>query len=139
MSLYKTFKTDKGVEVSGVILDYGKNKAGLPVTIRIARAGGANTRYAKLVEAKTKPYRRQIQNDTLDPGVAEGLLREVYAEAVVLGWENVEDENGKPLPFNKENCIKVLNDLPDLYADIRDQAGKIAIFRSDILESDAGN
>lgn len=139
MSLYKQFKTDKNVEKEGIVLNYGKNSKGEDIEIRIARAGGANVQYAKLLEAKTKPYRRQIQNETLDNEVAEKITKEVYAKAVVMGWIGVEDENSKPLEFSSENCIKLFDDLPDLWMDIQQQSTKAALFRADILEQDAKN
>lgn len=139
MSLYKQFKTDKNVEKEGIVLNYGKNSKGEDIEIRIARAGGANVQYAKLLEAKTKPYRRQIQNETLDNEVAEKITKEVYAKAVVLGWTGVEDENGKELEFSFENCMKLFDDLPDLWTDIQQQSTKAALFRADILEQDAKN
>lgn len=139
MSLYKQFKTDKNVEKEGIVLNYGKNSKGADIEIRIARAGGANVQYAKLLEVKTKPYRRQIQNETLDNDVAEKITKEVYAKAVVLGWSGVEDENGKEMEFSFENCMKLFDDLPDLWADIQQQSTKAALFRADILEQDAKN
>ena len=139
MSLYSQFKTDKNIEKEGIVLNYGKNSKGADIEIRIARAGGANIQYAKLLEAKTKPYRRQIQNETLDNDVAEKITKEVYAKAVVLGWSGVEDENGKELEFSFENCMKLFDDLPDLWTDIQQQSTKAALFRADILEQDAKN
>jgi hypothetical protein len=134
MSLYKQFKTDENVEQTGVWLEYGPNEKGLPIRIRVARAGGSNTRFTRLVEQKTKPYRRQLQNETLDPKVGDDLFAAIYAESVVLGWENVETEDGKPLPFTRENCLKLFKDLPDLFADIREQSTKSALYRADIRE-----
>lgn len=139
MSLYSQFQTDKNVEKEGVVLEYGKTKDGRIISIRIARAGGANTRYSKLLEAATKPYRRQLQNETMDNDVAESLTQKVYAQAVVLGWENVEDADGNPMEFNVDNCVKLFKDLPDLWADIQNQATRAALFRQDILEADAKN
>lgn len=139
MSLFKLFKTDEGIEKSGIVLQYGKTEDGRPINIRIARAGGSNTRFTKLVEQKTKPYRRQIQNDLMDPKVGDELMMEVFAEVVVLGWENVEEEDGTPIPFNRENCISVFKRLPDLFKDVQEQATKSALFRASILETEAKN
>ena len=139
MSLYAQFKTDKNVEKTGIILEYGFNSKKQPIQIRIARAGGANEHYSKLLEAKIKPYRRQIQNETLDNAIAEKITKEVYAQSVILGWENVEDEKGNPIEFNVDNCVKLLTDLPDLWSDIQAQSTRAALFRADILEADAKN
>lgn len=142
MGLYKLFSTDKNLEKGGIELDYGDLK------ITIARAGGANKRFARLLEAKTKPYKRAIQTETLDPERALGLMREVFAESVVLNWETkvdgkfkkgIENKKGELIPFNVENVIKTFENLPDLFTDIQEQAQKAALFREDIREEDAKN
>lgn len=139
MSLYKQFQTDNALEKDGILLQYGTNSKGNPICIRIARAGGANHQYVKRMEAKVKPYRRQIQNETIEKALLENIVKDVFAECVVLGWENVEDETGKELPFTKDNCIKLFTDLPDLFLDVQEQAQRAALFRQEIRENDAKN
>lgn len=138
-SLYRQFQANGDLEKKGVLLEYGMNNAGLPITIRIARAGGSNDRFVKRMEAKVKPFRRQIQTETMDGELAKRLVREVYAETVVLGWENVEDKDGNPLDFSVANAIALFTDLPDLFADVQEQAGRAALFREQNLEAEAGN
>lgn len=132
-SPYKMFKTNPELECSGIELNYGDFR------ITIARAGGANKKFAKAIEKKSRPFKRAIQSDSFDNERAQALLKEVYAETVVLGWDGVTDEKGEPLPFNRENCLKLFNDLPDLFQDIMEQAQKSALFREEIRENDAGN
>ncbi len=139
MSFYKQFETDRVVEKTGIVLDYGVNSKKQPFQIRIARAGGANERYSKLLELRTKPYRRQIQNETLDNAVAEKITKEVYAQTVVLGWNGVEDRDGNDMPFTQENCVKLFTDLPDLWSDVQSQSTRASLFRAEILEADAKN
>lgn len=146
MSLYSQFKSDTNLEKTGILIQYGfvtqpngdpdLNK---PISFRIARAGGSNQAYAKRVEAETKPYRRQIQTETIDTKVAEQIMKKVFVETVLLGWENVQDEEGKELAFTKENALKLLTDLPDLYDDLVRQSNKAALFRAEVREADAGN
>lgn len=139
MSLYSQFTTDQKLEKDGIVLEYGLNSKGLPIGIRIARAGGSNALYNKTAEAKIKPYRRQIQTETIDKTMLEKLMREIYASSVVIGWENVEDREGNPLPFSVPNCITLFTDLPDLFADVQEQAQRAALFRVQLVEQDAGN
>lgn len=137
--LYSQFKTDENTEKKGIILEYGLNSKDEPIQIRIARAGGGNTAFNKLMEAKVKPFRRQIQNETIDNKQVEQIMREVYADTIVLGWDGVEDENNDPLEFTRENAIKLFTDLPDLFRDIQEQSQRSALFRSTILETDRKN
>lgn len=135
MSFYDTFSTDPDLEAgSGVALDYGD--AG---KITIHRAGGANRKFSTVLDAKLKPYRRQIENGTLDDKIAERVLAEAYAEAVIIGWSGVSGRDGKPLAFTKANVVGLLTDLPDLFADIKAQATRVSNFRRAAVEADAGN
>jgi hypothetical protein len=137
--IYAQYKTDATVEKEGVLYEVGTGPNGEPVYVRLARAGGGNVAFAKLLEAKLKPHKRAIQNDALDREVADRIMREVYASTVILGWENVTDENGSPLAFTKENVLKVLTDLPDLWTDIKEQSQRAALYREMEREADAGN
>jgi hypothetical protein len=137
--LYNQFKTDGDLEKTGIILDYGPNSKGKPMQIRIARAGGTNIAFSKAFERHTKPYRRMFQTGVIDESLSQQVMREVYVDAVVLGWENIEDEAGKELIFSGENVKKVFTDLPDLFADIIEQSKNAALFRATIREADLKN
>lgn len=133
-STYAAYKTDESRETKGVILDLGD--AG---KYRIARAGGANQKFQKRLAAITKPYRRAIQTGNIDEKLADSLMAKVYAETVLLSWEDVTGEDGQPLPFNVDNAVKLFTDLPDLFKDIRQTADDASLFRLDIVETDAKN
>jgi hypothetical protein len=140
MSLYDTYETDPQLEKDGVHLEVGTNSKGEIVTIRVRRAGGSNQQFAKVFEFKSKPYRRLMDiPGALDPKVQERLMREVYAEAIVAGWENVEDRQGKPLPFTKDNVIQLFTDLPDLFRTVVRESQGMAMYRKEVRDAEAGN
>jgi hypothetical protein len=141
---YDLFKTDTEIEVKGVELDYGD------FYLVIARAGGKNKAFAKYMERAMRPYRRALQTDTLSDEVAEQVLKQAYAEKIVLGWGCKDDEgemchgemkdgNGEMMPFSAHNVVKLFDDLPDLFQDVREQASKVGLFRLKDVEEDAGN
>lgn len=133
-SLYEQFETNANFEKDGINLEYGDG-----VKFRVARAGGQNQAYSKALEKAIRPHRVALANDTLDAGVAEKVLLDVFCSTVLLGWEGVKDRAGVVMPFTKENAIKLMTDLPDLYADIRAQANKVSNFRKEQLETDLKN
>ena len=143
MSLYKQFETDQDLEQKGIIIDYGEFR------VTVARAGGSNKRFAKLLEARTKPFKRAIQAETMDPDMAIDILRRVYAEAVILNWETkvkkkfvsgIEAKGGGGLlPFNADNVDLTLKNLPDVFIDLQSQAGKSSLFLTTLREDSAGN
>ena len=139
MSLYTLFKTNESFETDGVWIEYGQNEAGDPIRIKIARAGGQNVTFNKALEKASRPYKKAIQMGTLDNKSADNIYKEVFAETVVLDWMNIEDAKGKPIEFKKENVLKLFGDLPDLFADLREQATDISIFREEVMEEDLGN
>jgi len=143
MSLYSQFKTDENMEKAGILLEYGETDDGKAICIRIARAGGANKAFERRMEADSKPFRRQIQNETIENKQVLKLMRKVYAETILLGWENVQYETGpnkgKDIPFTVENCITLFEELPDLFTDIQEQSRRAALFRAEVREADAKN
>ena len=139
MSLYKLFKTNENLETDGIWLEYGQTEKGEPVRIKIARAGGNNSAFSKALEKATRPYRKAIQTGMLDNKTADKLYKDVFADTVVLDWINVEGPDGKPMEFKRENVLKLFEDLPDLFADLREQANNVALFREEVREVDLGN
>ena len=142
MSLREQFKTDQTLERQGVVLDYGTTR------VTIARAGGANRDFARVLEAKTRPFKRAIQTETMDNVKARELIMETYVDAVIRDWQTkvgdewkqgIEGPSGELVPFTKENVLAVLKELPDLFDDIQAQANKAALYRQVVLEADAGN
>jgi len=142
MSMYKLFKTDPNLEKAGIVVDYGDFR------VTLARAGGGNRRFAQVLEAKTKPFKRAIQTEMMDNERGLQLLRETYAEAVILNWEvrqgedwvqGIEAPDGSVMEFSVANVLETFKNLPDLFTDLQEQASKAALFRQTVRENDAGN
>lgn len=133
-SIYALFKTDHALEKDGITVNYGKFGK-----FRVARAGGANSRFSKVAEAKMRPIRRQIESGVLPDEEQKRVMAEIFAESVVLGWEGVRGKDGQLLSYSKQACTQLLIDLPDLLMDLNEQAGKLSNFREIELETDKGN
>ena len=140
--LRRMFETDKKVEREGVIVEYAPG-----VEIKIARAGGANKKFAKIMQRLARPHRRAIQTDSINEETLTGLFITAYAAAIILSWKGItkdlithDDADAEiELDFTLENVEGVLHQQPDLFADIQKTADNIAIFRAEILEADSGN
>lgn len=133
-SIYDMFKTNANLEQDGIWINYGTAGKFL-----VARSGGSNTMFAKVLEAKMRPYRRQLDNETMDAQVAQDILMETFVETVLKGWEGVKDEKGKEIKFSKEAALKLFRDLPELFNDLRLQSTKLANYLASDLEDDVGN
>ena len=140
MNLYQMTRTDAEKEKSGIVVPYGvDNSKGEPISFIIAREGGRNVQYQKTAEIIFKPYRRQLQHGIIEPELLEKLLAQVYAKAVLKGWSGVEDENSEILPFNEENAVKLLTDLPVVFDFIKEVARDYNQFLAESLDADAKN
>lgn len=160
MGLFKNYATDKGLEIEGVVFTPDSTTA-----ITIARAGGANVKFGKLLEKKAKPFRRQIEAGTIDPDLDRKMMIECYADAIIRNWETLIEEDGEPklvpgieanpeapdgtyshnanehglVPYNRQNVIATLTMLPDLFVTLQQEAQSVANFRSAEREEDAKN
>jgi hypothetical protein len=132
-SPYELFGTSSEREQQGIVVDYGTFQ------FKLARAGGANRRYLKALEVKTKPIRRALAANAANPEQVASIMRDVFAETVVLGWEGVVDRDGDSIPFSKEACVALFKDLPDLFADVQNQASNFQQFLDIETEADEGN
>ena len=131
---YDLFKNNENLETGqGVTLQY----PGFSITIH--RAGGSNKKFAMILSAKLKPFRHQLDRGLLDDEISKRILHESYAEGVVIGWKDVKDANGKNMPFTKENVVKLFDDLPDLFQDVKEQAENVSLFREEGEKADEKN
>lgn len=153
--LYKMFEMDKDLEREGISVNYGS------VKFQIARAGGRNKAFKDTFSAKAKKHRTQIDAETMSDDMADRIMAESYAEAVVLGWwsrkedehgdpilnakgeekwvDTIENKEGKNVKYSKEECVKLFLDLPDLFQSLQSYAIKAGNYRKELDETDEGN
>jgi hypothetical protein len=140
---YEMFETDKSREADGIVLNYSD-----VFWLKVARAGGSNDHYKRVLTEKLKPFRRAIQTDTIDEAASSRIMREAAAEGLVLNWGTgiypngagtIPGRDGKPMAFNIPNVVQLFIDLPDLFSDVYEQANKASLFRAAEMEADAGN
>lgn len=152
MSLTKQYKTDSKRETEGVPITFAANEDGTVPTFYIARMSGTNTKYARALEIATRPHRRQIQLGTFPAKQSEVIMRDVFIRTVLTGWQNVlvadvtgetlpDDENGQSpkAAFNEENAGLLFDRLPELYAELQQQAQNMANFLDESLIEEAKN
>ena len=148
--MYEMFGADKDLERNGIWFDYGDFQ------VLAARAGGANRKYERLVERKSKQHQALIRSDNFSNEQVRELLKEVYADAIILDWRvkaekwpdheadgdwvrGIEGPDGTLLELNKPNVIQTFNNLPDLFDDILERTNKSSLYRLAVREERAGN
>lgn len=129
-SVFDLFGTSPKLENEGVVLDFGGPR------FRVLRANPANRKYKSVFNAKTRPYAQALQRGALSEEKSDEILMDVFFETVVLGWENVTNQAGEPLDFNRANFMWLMKQLPDLWTAIRQESSNIENFQEANPEED---
>jgi len=137
--LHKHYTMDHGREQEGVRIEFPANGDGSIPTFIIARMGPMNQRYTKTLERVTYPYKRQLELRTLPNEKAEALMRQVFVNSILLGWENVQNEGGTAIVFSAENALTLFQQLPDVYYELQEKAQDAALFRVEENQGAAKN
>jgi hypothetical protein len=116
-----------------------KLRDGIEVKVRSVRS-----EIVKKVRARAqRPYERLLatQKWRYLPEQEEKIAETVIIEGVLLDWRNIEGEDGKPLPFNRETVKAIITD-PEMVVfreDIMTASGLDETFRRELAEEIAGN
>lgn len=147
MGLRNTFKTDKALETEGVWLEVEINEHnGQPIRIHVARMARSNKAYAKALDKATKPHNAAIQNETLSEAIAAKMMKNVFVDTILLGWDNLpkseltgNEDDTDELPFTRENALALFDEMDDLYQDWEKRAKAASNFREAERVVSAGN
>jgi hypothetical protein len=147
--MYSDFKTSTNLETAGVWLDFPTFR------ILIARAGGTNKKFLKLLQRITKPHNAQIASGRIDPALVTSLSAQAYAEACVLDWNVLSDEkdkkgddvwlrgihaeDGSVITFSAESVRKTILALPALFERIQNHASAYDTYLDSIEDQIAKN
>lgn len=137
-------------EVEGVPAEYD----GFRVTL--ARAGGHNKAYLKVLEDCTKPVRKALEMGFVSDDKAKEWFKLAYAKAVITNWEvyrdgkwivgiddpDYEGSGEAPvIPFNYDNVLRVIRDerYHDYFDDFVRLANDPRLYREMQQEADIKN
>lgn len=137
-TIWDLFETDPEKERNGVWIDFG-NPETTGFKLLIARAGSHNERFNTRLRKLQEPYSRQIRNDTLDDETGRELLRKAYSDTVLLGWEKVVDKDGKEIPYNPTNALRLMREIPDFFDFVMNASTSMSHFRKDQIEENVKN
>lgn len=143
------FETDASAEASGKWVQIGNAE------YLLARAGGANTRYAKEMAAVLRPHQRRIQLGQMTPEEGAKLAVGPFVNTVLLNWRmknpadkaddaqpvegSLFDKAGNAVLYSKAKAKEVLLKFQDLFAALQEQSSNIANYTPEDAEADAGN
>lgn len=126
---FAEYKSDEKLETEGVWFDIEEGA-------RVLVAFAGNTNYNKLNQKLVTPYQgfRRLPEDKADE-----ILVKLLSETILLGWENILDEDNKPIPYSKENAKKLLQESRWLRDRVSACATQEQRFRAEVKEKNLGN
>jgi len=133
MAHLNSIRTDPEKETKGVWTDFAEG-----IRIKVARAG--NPEYRKLLRELTGPHLDKIRDGSVDPDLNLEILKKVRAATILLGWENLEDDNGE-ISYSPERALEFFKDetLRDFYLFVIIQSENIDLFRKEIVAESVKN
>lgn len=77
--------------------------------LRVARMD--NIRYKLAMKSLGKPFAAQLRHAATedDEKTVKKIMIQAMAKTVLLGWEGLEDDEGKTIPYSVEECEKALS------------------------------
>lgn len=130
MANINKIKTDSQKEIQGVWTDFAEG-----IRLKIARA--RNPAYKKSIRDLTEPHQiKEIREDKLMLEDLDELLKQVRAKTILLGWENIEDEAGKPIEYSPEQALAFFNDpeLHDFYTFVILTSENMELFKKELVK-----
>ena len=127
MASLKDFMVDAKKEVEGVWVEIGD---GLKMLI----AGADNPEYRKYRDKILKPLIRKVRSKRLTNDDLEDLTKRAMAKHILLGWENLDDDAGKPIPYSHEKALSILRESRELFNIVVGYADDQAMFREESNE-----
>jgi len=134
MANIESIKTSVEKEIDGVWVDFA-----MGIQLKIARA--RNPKYQELLRKLIDPVRVEIRDDKLDIKDLNNIILEVRAKTILLDWKNIEDKDGKDIPYSPEKAIEFFKnpELKDFYTFVVTISENADQYKKDLIESSEKN
>lgn len=94
---------------------------------KIAYAG--NVKFARVKDRIEKPHRRMIEKGQVDPADQRKWLIQGLAEAILVDWDGVTDDDGNSVAYSKAAAIQALTNSEELRDFVMSYSMELANYR----------
>ncbi len=130
MDIAKLRVSEQKIE-QGVWLDYDGSE--------FLVASSRSHRYRRAVERAHRRYESTIRRKALSSDESDRIMHAIHAETILLDWRGVT-EDGKPVAYSKEACMRLLASVPEFYDWLVEVAANVEVFRdADTEATDAAD
>lgn len=134
MANINNIRTDLNKEADGVWVDFVEG-----IRLKIARA--RNSKYVEFLRSLTENKRKEIRNDDIKTEDFADILMQVRAKTILLGWENIQDDNGNEILYSYEQALEFFRDkeLKDFYNFVVGVSENINNYKKDLVKESEKN
>lgn len=123
-AIYDRFITDKKKELEGVDKDFGD------FVLTLARGGGANEDYFKVMAEMFAPYQQVMSIDEMSEDKARELSYRLLSRTVIRNWKFKENkilsvglgrdfDTGEVISPSEDNIVELFTAAHELYLEIK--------------------
>lgn len=128
------YATDETLVEDGAPMSLGLNANGEEVILYIGQEG--NEKH----NAALRKRQKRLENARHDEKAMMAIRCEIIAEAILLTWKGVLDQDGAPVEPSYENRVAILKKYKKLLLDILEFSGDMSNYRpAGIQEDTEGN
>ena len=128
-NLDKLYKTNSSLENDGVDFEISPG-----VAFVIGRYHAKSKTLREAMAKETKPYTKQLQNNTISEEKAFEISVKAFVSGCVRGWKGIVI-NGEEVPYSEQACVELLMGLPDLFETLQEYASNRKHYLEDLGNS----
>lgn len=122
-----SFKTNTKLEIAGVW------KVIAPDTeLLVARDNNPN--FVKELRLAMAPYSTKIQRSNMTNELAEDILSKIMSTTILLGWKNIQDDDGNQIEYSPEAAYDLFKKYPEFKSLVMTIAGDLDNYRESGLD-----
>lgn len=95
----------------------------------------SNTKFQRALARLQQPYRRKLQEGSLDPKINQDIVCQAMSEGVLLDWNKVVTKKGVAVEYSKENAHTLLKRDPEFRDWVTEIATQMANYREEEVEA----
>ncbi|HUV62333.1 MAG TPA: hypothetical protein VMW24_00475 [Sedimentisphaerales bacterium] len=109
--------------------------------IKLLVANINSSDYREARQRILRPHQRGIRSGMMIGEMVTDLLKPAVARHLLLGWQNLQDEKGKNLPYSADKALEFFKNpaFVDLYFFVLETAGESEMFRKAEFEDSTKN
>jgi hypothetical protein len=126
MAKLSVIAVDATKSIDGIFVPYYSD-----IELKIARLN--NPKYEKFLQKLIEPHIREIRANNFDRDKRLDLAKQAAAKYLLVDWKNIEDENGKKIPYSPEKALELFRDskFVDLYNFVIEVANSAEFYRQE--------